>query len=176
MATGSASGFVIAVHVCIARGRTMEQETVMAEEVVNLWLCTVCEYAFTFMQYQFAYPLRFASLLFDDDEFPVRLRETREHYSLVLKYERIALTNMAVREFLNGIGFICKPSVRTSWILWSAAPDSALGFAEQDPRAQEMNSARFGGLGEIAQTIYSAINIILPNSTYIYMIIECTIN
>ena len=72
-------------------------------------------------------------------------------YSVVLKYERIALTSIETRDFLNKLGFLRKPSVRTSWILWSAAADSEHGFEEQDQRAHKMNCARFGGLGDICK-------------------------
>ena len=60
-----------AVHV-YGEPRTLDQESVMAEEVVSLWLHVVAEYAFTFMQYEYGYPLRFASLLFNDAAFPLK--------------------------------------------------------------------------------------------------------
>ena len=125
-----------------------DEDTVMAAEITDLWLCVISEYVRTFMLYEFGYPLRFASLLQDRPVFPAKLKSIREHYSLVLKYERLAITDMEIRSFLKLIGFLSKPSVRVSWILWSAASEDKLSFEEQDIRARLINDGRFGGLGD----------------------------
>ena len=100
------------------------------------------------MQYEYGYPLLFASLLQDGPKFSESLQKVRWHYQVVVKYEKMAHSNLAAQRFMRNIGFVNKPSVRASWILWSNAPDDKLGFQEQDKRAHQINDARFGGLGD----------------------------
>ena len=120
----------------------------MAEEYVDLIICASSEYCWTFMQYEYGYPLLFASLLEDCPKFSESLQKVRCHYQVLVKYEKMAHSNLAVQRFLGNIGFVKKPSVRASWILWSNAPDDKLAFQEQDKRAHQINEARFGGLGD----------------------------
>ena len=100
------------------------------------------------MQYEYGYPLLFARLLFDDTNFASSLSLVRQHYVIVLKYEKFAHTNEDVRSFLAHISMLNNMSVRTSWILWSNTGDNELSFTAQDERARATNDARFGGLGD----------------------------
>ena len=118
----------------------------MAEEVLSLWLSASSEYVSTFMQFEYGYPLRFASLLVDRPAFPEKLKSVRAHYDIVLKYERLAISDMGMQVFLKQLGFVLKPSVRVSWMLWSAVADDS--FEKQDKRAHLINYSRFGGLGD----------------------------
>ena len=118
----------------------------MAEEVLSLWLSANSEYVSTFMQFEYGYPLRFASLLVDRPAFPEKLKSVRAHYDIVLKYERLAIFDMGMQVFLKQLGFVLKPSVRVSWMLWSAVADDS--FEKQDKRAHLINYSRFGGLGD----------------------------
>ena len=111
-------------------------------------LCAASEYTFTFMQYEYGYPLLFARLLFDDTNFASSLSLVQQHYVIVLKYEKLAHTNEDVRSFLDHISMLKNMSVRTSWILWSNTGDNELSFTAQDERARATNDARFGGLGD----------------------------
>ena len=109
----------------------------MTKEFVELVLCAASEYAFTFMQFEYGYPLLFARLLFDGPHFAQRLSLVRKHYTIIHKYENLAYTNPDVRKFLDNISILQKPTVRTSWILWSNTPDNELSFAAQDERARD---------------------------------------
>ena len=99
-------------------------------------LCAASEYTFTFMQYEYGYPLLFARLLFDDTNFASSLSLVRQHYVIVLKYEKLAHTNEGARSFLDHISMLKNLSVRTSWILWSNTGDNELSFTAQDERAR----------------------------------------
>jgi hypothetical protein len=125
-----------------------EEEATTAEHFVNLWCSTVSEYVWTFMMYEYSYPQRFARLLVDCATFGASLQETRDHYKVLLKYERAAHDNVEVRLFLKRLGSPSAPSVRASWILWSNAPEGELRFSKQDARAREVNETRFGSLGD----------------------------
>ena len=125
--------------------RGADEDALMAEEVSDLWVCMLGEYVRTFMIFEFGYPFCFASLLVDRPASSKKLKSIREHYLLVLKYERLAASEMDIRSFLKDIAFIAKPSLRVSWILWSAAGDDKLSFEEQDERAHSINYGRLGG-------------------------------
>ena len=117
----------------------------MAEEVLSLWLSASSEYVSTYMQFEYGYPLRFASLLVDRPAFPEKLKSVRAHYAIVLKYEHLAISDMGMQVFLKELGFVLKPSVRVSWMLWSAVADDSLSSEKQDKRAHLINYSRFGG-------------------------------
>ena len=127
--------------------RGADEDALMAEEVSDLWVCVLGEYVRTFMIFEFGYPFCFASLLEDRPACSTQLQSVREHYLLVLKYERLAASEMDIQSLLNEIAFIAKPSLRVSWILWSAAADDKLRFEEQDERAHSINCGRFRGTG-----------------------------
>ena len=65
--------------------RGVDEDNAMAEEVCSLWLSAIFEYVWTYMQFEYGYPLRFASLLVDRPAFPEKLKSVRAHYAIVLK-------------------------------------------------------------------------------------------
>ena len=109
----------------------------MTKEFVELVLCAASEYASNFMQYEYGYPLLFARLCFDGPHFAQRLSLVRKHYTIIHKYENLAYTNPDARKFLDNISILQKPSVRSSWILWSNTGENKLTFAAQDERSRD---------------------------------------
>jgi len=124
----------------------LADEERMACEVASLWCHVAGEYSWAFSAHQFQYPERFALLLVNDANFERRLAETRAHFDLVLKYEKAALDDERIAAHLGRITFLHVRTIRLSWMLWSAAATTS--WADQDPRAFELNNARFAGLGD----------------------------
>ena len=86
--------------------RGADEDALMAEEVSDLWVCMLGEYVRTFMIFEFGYPFCFASLLVDRPAFSTKLKSFRDHYLLVLKYERLAASEMDIQSFLNDIALL----------------------------------------------------------------------